>query len=299
MQWQTYHLFHLKESQDVILLGDSSCLIGLRPNLIMERTGLKAWNLGTVGVMGVVGHQRILETYVSLYGAPKLVVYHVSYYPLETPPLAITTTNYLKRFERLVAGETAPASWLPSEAWRPIATKALIEFFFEDDLLNRNRGAYMSDNEVRKNLWILRGAMVEPGPPHGMEGQPEKAFVFSLDRDAGEEIKNLFHYCESIGSDILFMIEPLPELSNNDATFEAYGEVEEALLKLKRPYDRVTIFRPFVRTYPNNYVNTFTHLLDPGAIRNTTELIAWINEEYPESMASIHADRLQDQPHFD
>ena len=98
VQWQVYHLFDAVEPQDVVLIGDSSCLMGVMPDVITEETGLKAWNLGTVGTLSIAGHARILEQYLKKNGPPQVVVYHVTPTTLRFTQQDIDKLGYYSQF---------------------------------------------------------------------------------------------------------------------------------------------------------------------------------------------------------
>jgi hypothetical protein len=62
------------EPNDVVFVGDSSCSCGVVPMLFEERTGLRAYNLGAVGHIGIDGSNFILSSYLQHHNPPPRVV---------------------------------------------------------------------------------------------------------------------------------------------------------------------------------------------------------------------------------
>ncbi len=61
----------LKRPVDVLVLGDSSCSLGVDPRVIEGEIGGTALNLCTIGDMAVVGDYWMLDHYIEKFGAPK------------------------------------------------------------------------------------------------------------------------------------------------------------------------------------------------------------------------------------
>jgi hypothetical protein len=62
------------EANDVIAVGDSTCLFGFMPEVFTKRTGLRAHNLGLVGPLGVSAYRVCLERYLDHHPKPKLIL---------------------------------------------------------------------------------------------------------------------------------------------------------------------------------------------------------------------------------
>src|SRR5262249_10325294 len=72
IQWQAYHLLTSVDDQNVLFVGDSSCLMGVMPQVIAQKTGQKCWNLGTIGFMATDGHADMLDLYLAKNRPPQL-----------------------------------------------------------------------------------------------------------------------------------------------------------------------------------------------------------------------------------
>ena len=273
-QWQTHHLLHAAGPQDVLLHGDSSCLMGLRPLQLMEQTDLEVWNAGTFVGIGVSGHVRLLDAFVRRHGAPRLVVYHVTLEALarDEPRLRLTRryTHFPRWLERLEAGRR---EWLPSLGLRPRVQAALTPARFRQRFLSAPRGRYPSDDRVRSRLLAERGALSETGRSDW--AQPLE-LTGELSQHARHWLPELFARAGAHDVPLLFMLAPLPEAARTRATLETFAALERELAALAADAPGVTLHAPLVRFYPSDLLATKRHLTDAGARRNTSELSTWL-----------------------
>ncbi len=65
---------HSREANDVIAIGDSTCLAAFLPREFEQATGLRAWNLGTFGSTSFLGFRYVLEQYLVHHPRPRLVL---------------------------------------------------------------------------------------------------------------------------------------------------------------------------------------------------------------------------------
>jgi hypothetical protein len=279
IQWQIYHLTNLREKQEVILLGDSSCLMGLRPTLITEKTKLKTWGFGTVGWLRVKGHIDILRKSIRLIGPPRLLVYHVSVYPLCTPWKEIRKVEpWLNRYHEWVDPALRSTHWLPSFRFRQTLREAMVPRRFTEGFLTAPRAPFPSDSEVRDILWKERGVMTEP---RAGDWKAPPSLSPAIQPYAEGELRELFELADRSGFDVLLMMEPLPEIARTPGIEKAFERMEQDLRRLSRRYPRVFVYSPLPRYYPNSLCSSVTHLLAPGAVRNSLELSSWILNKWP------------------
>ena len=67
-------LIGLKRPVDVLVVGDSSCYLGIDPEVIESDVGGTALNLCTIGDMTAVGDYWMLDHYVRRFGPPRTVI---------------------------------------------------------------------------------------------------------------------------------------------------------------------------------------------------------------------------------
>ncbi len=70
VSWQTQRTLELKNSPDVIVLGDSSALVGVIPPLIQKRTRLTCQNFGLVQDVTIKSHVDMLEFFLKKHRKP-------------------------------------------------------------------------------------------------------------------------------------------------------------------------------------------------------------------------------------
>jgi hypothetical protein len=92
LQSQTYrrHVYYLwhplvdekldthRRNAEVVFVGDSSLLMGLKPEVIKDRTGLSAYNLGVPGEAFCMAGEVLLRSYLANNPTPKLLILYMS-----------------------------------------------------------------------------------------------------------------------------------------------------------------------------------------------------------------------------
>jgi hypothetical protein len=78
------YALHSNEANDVVFIGDSTCCDGVDPARL-ERTGIRSYNLGSLGGLGPVPYAITLRAYFEHHPRPKLVVLCLSPFTLGTP----------------------------------------------------------------------------------------------------------------------------------------------------------------------------------------------------------------------
>lgn len=62
------------EANQVVFLGGSCCALGIRTLRFEELTGKKAYNLGSIGAIGIDGYLLVLQSYLRRHPKPQVVV---------------------------------------------------------------------------------------------------------------------------------------------------------------------------------------------------------------------------------
>ncbi len=285
VQWQVAHATLMRERQDLLLLGDSACLIGLDAPLLMERTGFLTWNLGTFGFIYTTGQADILELFIERCGPPRFLVYHSSHYSFTAGRRKKAVRTWVSRLRRWLAPPESVRHVLPSLRFRQEIRDALFALGREAPAyagLDQPRGRWASDNEIRRQLWENRGSLldaqeVDIGERLGDDIVWEPRF----NPDCGEGLKRIFEAARIHGFPVLILFNPLPVQADNPVVRKAMARLEAEIEKTIRPYPGVSVYKPFLRFYPNDLCSDMRHVNYRGALHNTEELAAWIRSHWP------------------
>jgi hypothetical protein len=78
-----------REMNDVVFLGDSTCRMGIKPELFSRISGLSGWNLGSMRRIGSYGYAITVALYLQNHPAPRAVVLCVNPLLFEADPTAL------------------------------------------------------------------------------------------------------------------------------------------------------------------------------------------------------------------
>jgi hypothetical protein len=97
------------EANDVIFLGDSTCLTGIDPVVFDKLTGLRAYNLSSVGILGIDGLVVMFKKYLEHHPKPRMVVLCPHPWALGVPPAATGPEDIRLEFFRVYDPVSAQA----------------------------------------------------------------------------------------------------------------------------------------------------------------------------------------------
>jgi len=264
--WQLEHLHASSEPQDVLLLGDSSCLMGLRPKTIEQATGLSAWNLGTLAFAGVGGHQQVYDVFRTQRGPPRFVIYHMSIDLLRQDAPIIDLE--LSRGPQPVPPQTPPSRQLKHSLAR------LRNAWLRDRFLDVKRGPYPSDVEIGAFLAQSKGGLDEP-KRYPWDG----AFSFGelhVSEDCRRGLEELLTQLGRDGCQTLLVLNPIPECLATPANLETLRVLEAEVQQIVAGHPLAEVYAPFGRAYPNQLLGNLNHLTAEGAERESAEVAAWL-----------------------
>ncbi len=282
IQWQVHHLLTAVPPQDVLFVGDSSCLMGVMPEVITQATGLNTWNLATVGSLSTQGQADILELYLKKHPTPrpKLVVCYLA------PPTLARDRDETERqgvyngFREWLYGADAglvaqlPLAQLPGYRLRRPLYEAANQLPWNKHstlLVHQPRGQIPSDEEVRRTLLTRRGYFSEPRrqrlPAIASDGNR-----LPLTADGLRGIVRMLETAQAHSIDLVFMLTPAPERYRNPQHDAAYRDLAAHFMTAARPYPRVTIQSPLLRYFDDASFGTAHHMTMSGAARNSAEI---------------------------
>lgn len=270
---------------DWLILGDSSCNQGIKPEMIDQQFGGRAVNVCTVGDMLAVNDAWMLDRHIQRLGPPKhVIITHVydmwprdlralvrqpllakvplpwAYWRTTTPPLPLTSAQErslaVARYLPLWAENKTLASWLrhPGVLWQRNMAMTADGFM-----------AYDKSNP----------ALVRRESKSHIEGARKHRFSLSqINRQSLEHIRAL---ADQHGFDVYIAPGPLYEGMWKDDGFKKHfagmiktlGEVAS-----KSPHMHVLFHEP--ATFGVKQLENADHLVGPAAEEYTQKLIAAI-----------------------
>ena len=284
IQWQVYHALTAKDKIDILLLGDSSSLMGLRPKIIQERAGLTAWGIGTLDYMGTPGNADILETYLQYRPAPRVVVYHIISWSFNLSNDDLRRFGYLDRLRAWLDAElqanTARAARfaIPSMRYRRDAHRIFTTFSTQEkeEWLNAPRGPYLSDNAIRRLLLENQGAMAEVVMEDAVHSLRDLRGMLRIDPSLFPDIRRLMDICARHAIRLVVVANPLPESGASPENLSGMAALDAQLRDLAQGQPHVAFYAPFTRVYPVRLCASYNHLTEEGARRNSEELGEWL-----------------------
>jgi len=287
VQWQTYFLHQNKETVDVVLLGDSSCLMGLDPAHIEEKTNLKVRGLGTVASFYTEGHALLLQNWIEQNGPPRLVVYHTTaiYGPWGYKQKDIDRIGLVRKFKQFMKIPHGGAAWyLPSyhlRFWfRRELAKTVISAKTANILLTTKRGPYPSDEEMKITLQKTKGRLYEPErwDWQGEEGAyyRKNKIPMALFPETYPGLQKIIALAQQHAFGILIMMNPFPEITDMEINHKAFAEFMAKYKKGIGDSKQVMYYSMQPRFFPDELCGTICHLTPQGSIKNSEDLSTYL-----------------------
>ena len=257
---------------DLIVLGDSSGLMGVDSRLLAQQTGRTNYNLCTIGYVGVEGHVLLLEAYIAKHGVPSAVIYHFA------PRVMPYTHTYLERIGWLSRLKGAlniedPSYVLPSQRYRDIARRLIVPEGIYDDV---PRGRWPSHSETLKILANNDGYMPEIGISDWKASPIVSGTVSSFQR---QSLRRLVELSRRLGFKLYLIANPLPLIARTSANLAAMQTLETEIANIAQDNRQASLYRPFSRFYADEQVVTANHLHPDAVPKNTATISEWISME--------------------
>ncbi len=291
---------HSAERNDVVFVGDSTCLSGIETRQFEQISGLTAYNLGTIGMIGIDGYTVLLKSYLEHHPAPRVVVLCVL--PSEVgPPLQVRRPEVSRSGPR-AQNITERFLWCFGQAGeypRPTHPN-LLQYYVSQGLLmalgdlrggerhylntpTNNLGnlsffALRDDCIKNRGFFSFNGSSSLPPTSRrdissGFFLPAEGATVddpFPVSPAFDDGVRRLARLAADQGA--LLMIRLTPELTGMNA--ERFGRIEDWFERLPTECPNVVCDQPAVLLYgPEYFADIFHHLNFCGA-EKFTELVA-------------------------
>jgi hypothetical protein len=261
------------EKNDVLILGGSSGRTGLDPQQLEDLTGLKAYNLASMGEFGMDKDLFTLRTYLEHHPKPQVVVLCVNPEELEFPPPDYIQETRSRFYWCFGDG---------SESTRPIHENPF-EFHARQGgwiLYGYATGGFeryanepvpaffgKSYNVFTKEIIARRGFDQLP-TLHGPRKELKGTGPFVVSAYHRQQLENLALMTQEAGCLFLIRLAPI----SLDVPQRNFDGIEPALAELERQYPHAHVGRPVPLAYDADLCWDVAHLNSKGAAVFTTLL---------------------------
>jgi len=274
------------EPAEIVFIGDSSCLMGVQPNVVSEITNRSTRNMGTIAMLHSEGHADGLEKYIEKHGPPKAVVYHMTtvfgtgYYGKE----AIRKMGRLTRYR----------------AWSGIQPEALIynvpsirkyrhslqdrtRMLFatagnQEAYLRAQRGLYPSHEEMGDQLTRSKGWMPEVEMLDWDQFPDHMPRELHMNSDMYPGLKRVMALAFEHDIKIGFVQNPIPEKFKVVNPAGEQQKFESTIKGMADNEQSIHFYPEFIRPYPLKWCAQIQHLNEEGSRHNSREIAEWLNE---------------------
>jgi hypothetical protein len=272
------------EYNDVLFLGDSTCRCSIDPAMFQRSSGLSAYNLGSMGVLGIDGYRLTLQIYLQHHPKPRAVVlavtpddfdvessqeldglpyrYRWSYGPdsraaFRLPEDLVSATHFARRGVQI-----GHAYWANPRAVRRFDPR--VQFLY-----GGGSDTYLTlEQKIRQS----RGYWALKGKHWASTESPNKPTVTVASQwDPG--LRGLVDVAEANGVLLVIRLVPIVDTTKTD-----YGPVRCWLEDLERKYERVAVIRPEILLYDAELCWDYQHLNADGVGKFSRSLAKDVTE---------------------
>lgn len=264
---------------DVVFLGDSTCRCSIDPIVFQRASGLSAYNLGSMGALGVGGYHLILQLYLQHHPKPRAIVLAVTPDDFDVN-VSELRGDWLDRFRWSYSFDRKSTIHLPRslESVMFLARRGMqIARLYGDDsfaaqrfdpraqfLYGGEKDTYLSlEQKMRqtKGYWALSGKHWGAGtdPPNKTDVAAARQWEAGL-----PELANL---AEANGVLLIVRLVPLVEKTKTN-----YAPIRDWLKGLEREHPGLSVIRPEVLLYDENLCWDYQHLNAAGVDKFSRDL---------------------------
>jgi hypothetical protein len=245
----------------VLLVGDSSCMMGLIPETVSgERGG--SLNLGTLSSFTLAGVESIVSEAVLAEVPPSVVVIAVLPQTLDISVQQAEEFGLVGPY--LAAYGQTSVSYTPSIAdWHKL--------IFRKHQIGRFPEVFGGKYAVfREALRESGGYFKEPGHYDGTDTPRDAVAMTDLSRVS---VKAIAELCRQRQVPLVFWLSPVPRDSVTDNYLAATADIARELAE----EDAVLVPRSGSPVWDNSMFGSVTHLTRTGAEQNSAELAEYLN----------------------
>jgi len=263
------YAFQSSEKNDVIFLGDSTCLVGLEPNKFEQLTGLKAYNLSSVGVIGMAGFNIVFRDYLQHHPKPRVLVFCVHPALLPVSATQLQPRMIMTQFFWAYGGDTqlpVPPDVKSGNYFIEEGAKIIVGWVmggidhYVDVPIPRRKG--LTFNSLGRQISDQRGFWAHPGVMPAYRRRPvdpQKPLFLSLDYQRG--LDDLARLTSANGITLLIRLSPMMA----GASTENFSRLDSELKDFESAHQDVVVSRPEVLERPPSDFAELSHLNRSGA----------------------------------
>jgi hypothetical protein len=267
------------EYNDVVFLGDSTCRCSIDPAAFQRSSGLSAYNLGSMGALGLDGYRLLLELYLEHHPKPRAVVLAVTPDDFDIPawealgawphlfrwsygPDRRATLRWPENLESLMffarrGVQIGRAYWADASAAHRYDPR-VVPLVGADDYTYLTLQRKVGES---RGYWALAGKHWPPGtdPPN----KPQ----FIVAKQWGPGLQELVNLAEANGVPLIIRLVPIVDTAKTD-----YGPVRSLLKDLQGTYPQLTVIRPEIVFYDADLCWDYQHLNADGVAKFSRSL---------------------------
>jgi hypothetical protein len=271
IEYQMEYAMHSSEYNDVIFLGSSSALAGVMPVLFEERTGLRAYNLATVGSVGPDGELDIFRAYLDHHPKPKMVMYAA--FPPDIEQTSPVVPEFRERFIRAYGQELKKQE--PPPPRNPVyyleeGVRVIIglarggeEYFY-----NKSSGARLSHRGNGLAMARDRGFLEYPQMEDQQFDYIDQHTSFTVSQWHDRSFREMAEFTNDEGIDFVFWVLPVPTPKRpvNDVPLVEWAH------QLQLDYPQVKVYGLPVVGFEHSLYAQSLHLNRSGAEAVTNDM---------------------------
>ncbi len=150
---------HRPLDAELLVVGDSSGLLGLDPLAVERELGVRTEMLNVIGPVRGPGFVRLLENALAAGTRPRMVLFLIQPFTLLHPP----GHSHDSLMQAVLTDRWSPIAW--DEGVRRVGDLALLGGLFEEPIAGPFGAEYGNVAELRRSLDVGHGGLLHPGPP--------------------------------------------------------------------------------------------------------------------------------------
>ncbi len=262
------------EDFDILIMADSSALMGIDAVALSQLSGRRAESLCTVGTIGPRGFAEILNSLSSHYRNIPVIIVMFSGFSLNIPA---ETFAGIPEEQKIISGTyTRPLSFVRG------ARSKLFEDFFKKCTFIPSPGVYGiyygDSHSVRSFISASHGSLIEPDMKLTKAFAGPDFYRYEISHEIESKMYYLRDALKNFDTENVFLgISPFPEMFGDE---ETYRTRDKTLQKLSEILD---IDADHIITLPpsmdDNLFSTFSHMNKQGRDRFTVMLNEFLVEK--------------------